>query len=130
RKKDLLEVKACTASEYERAEDSYRTAKAEHARAEQKAKLFRNGGVDLVSQGYALTSPIDGEVISRSLHPGVEVQGQYGGGSAVELFTVGELEKVWVMADVYESDLARVAVGANVVVNVVAYPGKTFTGTV
>jgi cobalt-zinc-cadmium efflux system membrane fusion protein len=130
RKKDLLEVKACTAAEYEQAEDTFRTAKAEHQRAEQKAKLFRGGGIDLVSQGYALTSPIEGEVIARNLHPGVEVQGQYGGGAAVELFTVGELDRVWVMADVYESDLSRVAVGAKVVVNVVAYPGKAFVGSV
>jgi cobalt-zinc-cadmium efflux system membrane fusion protein len=129
RKKDLLSVKACTAAEYEQAEDTFRSAKAERARAEMKAKLFRSGG-DLVSQGYALTSPIEGEVIARNLHPGVEVQGQYGNGSAVELFTVGELDKVWIMADVYESDLARVQVGAKVVVSVVAYPGKAFVGSV
>ena len=86
--------------------------------------------MDAVSQGYTLTSPIDGELIARAVNPGIEVQGQYGGGTAVELFTVGELDKVWVLADVYEMDIARVKVGAKVNVNVVAYPGRTFEGRV
>lgn len=130
RKSELLAVKAVAQADYETSEDTYRQAKAEAARAEQKANLLRAGGASSVSQGYTLTTPIDGEVIARSLNPGIEVQGAYGGGSAVELFTVGELDKVWVMADVYESDLARVAVGAKASVTVLAYAGKTFEGTV
>jgi cobalt-zinc-cadmium efflux system membrane fusion protein len=130
RKKDLFDAHAASQADYETAEDNYRKAKAEKERAYQKAFLLRTGSVDSVSQGYTLTSPIDGELIARAVNPGIEVQGQYGGGTAVELFTVGELDKVWVMADVYEMDIARVKVGAKVVVNVVAYPGKTFEGRV
>ena len=47
----------------------------------------------------------------RNVNPGAEVQGQYGGGTAVELFTIGELDRVWVLADVFEMDLARVQQG-------------------
>jgi cobalt-zinc-cadmium efflux system membrane fusion protein len=130
RKKALFDVKATSAADFEAAEDAWRQAKAERARAEQKAKMLRAGGIDLVSQGYTLSSPIDGEVIARAVAPGIEVQGQYGGGTAVELFTVGQLDKVWVLADVYESDLSRVAVGAKVTVSVLAYQGKTFEGVV
>ncbi len=83
-----------------------------------------------VSQGYTLTTPIDGEIIARNLNPGIEVQGQYSTGNAVELFTVGELDTVWVLADVYESDLGRVAVGSKVSVKALAYPNKTFDGVV
>jgi cobalt-zinc-cadmium efflux system membrane fusion protein len=130
RKKELYESHACSAADFETAEDTYRQAKAEKSRAQQKAALLRAGSVDLVTQGYTLTTPIDGEVIARSVSPGIEVQGQYANGSASELFTVGELDKVWVLADVYENDLARVAVGAKVTVTAIAYPNKTFTGTV
>jgi cobalt-zinc-cadmium efflux system membrane fusion protein len=130
RKKDLYASHAASQADYEAAEDNYRKAKAEKERAMQKAFLLKTGGVDSVTQGYTLTSPIDGEVIARNLSPGIEVAGQYGGGSAVELFTVGELDRVWVMADVYEMDLARVKVGARVTVKVVAYPGKLFEGRV
>ena len=130
RKKELFEAHAASQADYETSEDNYRKAKAEKERAYQKAFLLRTGSVDSVSQGYTLTSPIDGELIARAVNPGIEVQGQYGGGQAVELFTVGELDKVWVLADVYEMDLARVKVGAKVSVKVIAYPGKTFEGQV
>ncbi len=130
RKKALFDAHAASAADYETSEDNYRKAKAEKERAYQKAFLLRTGAVDAVSQGYTLTSPIDGELIARAVNPGIEVQGQYGGGTAVELFTVGELDKVWVLADVYEMDIARVKVGAKVNVNVVAYPGRTFEGRV
>jgi len=130
RKSELLAVKAVAQADFETSEDNYRQAKAEKERALQKATLLRAGGTSGVSQGYTLTTPIDGEVIARSLNPGIEVQGQYASGNAVELFTIGELDKVWVMADVYESDLGRVAVGAKVSVKVLAYAGKTFEGKV
>jgi cobalt-zinc-cadmium efflux system membrane fusion protein len=117
-------------ADYETSEDAYRQAKAEKERAEQKAHLLRTGAANTVSQGYTLTTPIDGEVIARALNPGIEVQGQYDNGGAVELFTVGELDRVWVLADVYESDLGRVAVGAKVSVRALAYPDKSFEGTV
>jgi cobalt-zinc-cadmium efflux system membrane fusion protein len=130
RKKELFEAHAASQADYETAEDNYRKAKAEKERAYQKAFLLRTGSVDSVTQGYTLTSPIEGELIARAVNPGIEVQGQYGGGTAVELFTVGELDHVWVLADVYEMDIARVKVGARVNVKVVAYPGKMFDGRV
>jgi cobalt-zinc-cadmium efflux system membrane fusion protein len=131
REKDLLTKQATSYKDYETAEDAYRQAKAEKQRALQKAYLLRSGAVDSVSQGYALTAPIDGEVLMRNLSLGTEVQGQYAiGGNVQELFTVGELDEVWVLSDVYESDLSRVKVGAHAEVAAVAYPEKKFEGTV
>jgi cobalt-zinc-cadmium efflux system membrane fusion protein len=130
RKKDLFEQKAGSAADLETAEDNWRKAKAEAERARQKAFLLRSGGVDSVNQTYTLVSPIDGEVLMRNINPGIEVQGQYGGGSANELFTVGEIDKVWVLADLYEMDLARVHVGSPAVVTVVSYKDKSFKGQV
>jgi cobalt-zinc-cadmium efflux system membrane fusion protein len=130
RKKELFEQKAGSAAELEAAEDNYRRSKAEIERARQKAILLRAGNFDSVAQTYTLASPIDGEVLLRNITPGIEVQGQYSGGTAQELFTIGEVDKVWVLGDLYEMDLARVAVGAPAVVSVVTYPGKVFRGRV
>jgi cobalt-zinc-cadmium efflux system membrane fusion protein len=131
REKELWEKHATSQKDFETAEDTYRKAKAEKDRALQKAYLFRSGNVDVVSQSYTLPAPTDGEVLMRNLSPGAEVQGQYSGtGSPQELFTIGEVDEVWVMADLYELDLSRVHVGAPAVVRVVAYPGKVFTGRV
>jgi cobalt-zinc-cadmium efflux system membrane fusion protein len=130
RKKGLFEQKAGSAADMESAEDNYRKSKAEIERARAKAVLLRTGNVDTVTQTYTLTSPIDGEVLLRNITPGFEVQGQYSGGTAQELFTIGEVDKVWVLGDLYEKDLARVQIGAPAVVSVVTYPGKVFRGRV
>ena len=130
RKKDLYEQKAGSASDLEAAEDNYRRSKAELERARQKEALLRIGNVDAVTQSYTLTSPVDGEVLLRNINPGIEVQGQYSGGTAQELFTIGELDRVWVLGNLYEMDLARVHVGTPASVTVVAYPGAVFHGRV
>ena len=118
RKKDLFEHRAGSAADLEASEDNWRKARAELERARQKAYLLRLGNVGAVTQTYTLSAPVDGEVLMRNINPGIEVQGQYGGGTAQELFTIGEIDRVWVLADVYEMDLARVHVGAPVVVSV------------
>jgi cobalt-zinc-cadmium efflux system membrane fusion protein len=130
RRKELVEQKAGPESDLEASEDSYRRARAEVERARQRESLLHLGNVDAVTQRYTVTAPIDGEILARNITPGVEVQGQYSGGTSPELFTIGEIDKVWVLGSVYEMDLARVHVGAPVVVNVVAYPGKDFRGQV
>jgi membrane fusion protein, heavy metal efflux system len=130
RQKDLLEAHAASRRDYESAQAVYLNAKAEVTRAQRKAALLRQGRHDSVTQEYTLTAPIDGEVIMRSANPGLEVQGQYTGGATVELYTVGKLDRVWVMADVFEMDLSRIKTGAPVSVSVVDYPGEKFSGHV
>ncbi len=130
RRKDLYEQRAGPESDLEASEDSYRRARAELERARQRESLLHVGNVDAVTQRYTLTAPVDGEILARSISPGIEVQGQYAGGASPELFTIGEIDSVWVLGNVYEMDLARVHVGAPVVVTVVAYPGQEFRGQV
>jgi cobalt-zinc-cadmium efflux system membrane fusion protein len=130
RQQTLIEQHAASQAALEQSEDNWRKAKAELERAHQKAFLLRAGGVDAVTQTYALLAPIDGDVLMRNVSPGIEVQGQYGGGQAVELFTIGELDRVWVLADLYEMDLARVRIDSPAVVTVITYPHKPFHGSV
>jgi cobalt-zinc-cadmium efflux system membrane fusion protein len=130
RKKALYEAKAGALADLEAANDAYRRAKAELERASTKEQLLRLGNADAVTQRYTLPSPVDGEILLRNINPGVEVQGQYSGGATVELFTIGELDKVWVLGDLYEMDFARVKVGSPATVSVVAYPDRVFKGTV
>ena len=128
RQRELYELHAGTQRDFEAAEASYQAARAELERAERKARLFGNG--DGVTQTYTLTAPIAGEVIQRGANPGLEVQGQYGGGAAVELFTIGAQDSLWVLADVYDLDLPRVKKGAPVSFRVLSYPEQRFAGAV
>ncbi len=130
RQKELFDAHAGSERDYESAQDNHGKAKAEMERSRQKARLFGGASAETVTQGFTLRAPIDGEVIARNVNPGAEVQGQYGGGTAVELFTIGELDQVWVFADVFETDLARVHQGATVTLKAIAYPDQIFTGQV
>ena len=129
RQKRLYEQRAAGQRDYEQAEDTFLKAKAELERSRQKAKLLRADGLQTPASGaYTLRALIDGEVIGRTINPGIEVLGQYTGGPTIELFTVGSIDHVWVMADIYEMDMARVAAGADVAVTVVSYPEQVFAG--
>ncbi len=130
RQRELFEAHASAERELDQARSADGRARAELGRARRRAELFQRRGADRVTQRFFLRSPIDGEVIARNANPGTDVQGQFSGGSAPELFTVGSIDPVWVFADVYEADLSRVKPGAPVQVKVIAYPDKAFPARV
>ena len=129
REKVLFDQHATSERDLEKSEDEWRKARAELWRAQQKARLLQAGG-GAVTQLYTLRAALEGTVLARNVTPGVEVQGQYANGAAIEVFTVGELDPVWVLADIFEIDLARVRVGERATIKVVTYPGRTFDGTI
>jgi len=127
RAKVLREGGGASDAAVEQAQDAWRIAQAELERAKEKVALFHAGAG--VTEDYALTSPIAGTVLARTVTPGFEIQGTYSGGSLPELFTVGDLDDVWVFADIYENDLARVHAGEHVSVSVTGVPQR-FEGQV
>ena len=46
-----------------------------------KARLLRASAHNGAAQEYVLRAPIDGEIMARNVSPGVEVQGEYAGGT-------------------------------------------------
>ncbi len=71
-----------------------------------------------------IRSPFSGYVIDKGV-----VVGQFIGPDQ-NLFTIGNLSDVWVLADVYERDLQNVKLGQAVQMTTSAYPGETFAGKV
>lgn len=69
-----------------------------------------------------LRAPVSGIVTKYEVASGELV------GPDRELFTITDLSTVWVLADVYEKDLAKVAPGVDVEVRVDAYPERVFKG--
>ncbi|MFI5166326.1 MAG: efflux RND transporter periplasmic adaptor subunit [Thermoanaerobaculales bacterium] len=130
RTKELFDAHAGAERDYEAAEDRFRQAQAELERVSAKARLLGAPADGAVTQEFTLRAPIDGEVIARMANPGMEVQGQYSVGSAVELYTVGAGDRLWALADVYENDLPLVKLGAPAVVHVVSWPDRAFAGHV
>jgi cobalt-zinc-cadmium efflux system membrane fusion protein len=126
RQSTLWQARATTLAEVQQSLDDWRTAQAEQQRAVEKVMLLHAGGA--VSQSYELKSPLEGDILARIVNPGLQIQGIWNGGTAPELFTVGDLEEVWVFSAVHEADFARVQVGARAEVSVrgVATPYEGF----
>ncbi len=130
RQEKLRDAGAGSSRDYETAQDGYRKARAEESRAQQRLRTLRSGKVDSVTQEYTLPSQIEGRVIARMVNPGMEVQGQFSGGTVVELFTLGSIDSVVLNADVGESALPQLELGSAVSVRVLAYPDRTFRGKI
>lgn len=88
----------------------------------------KNATVPLLGKGAggetALTASIAGTVLSRSVTAGQFVS------AGEETFVIADLNRVWVVADVYEADISRIHEGAAVWVETMAWPGKTFMGRI
>jgi Cu(I)/Ag(I) efflux system membrane fusion protein len=71
-----------------------------------------------------LTAPVTGTVLERGV-----VEGQYVGADT-PLFSLADLSRVWVLADLYEMDLERVHAGDRASFSADALPGRAFEGRV
>lgn len=131
RQRSLYEHQAAAERDFESARDNAEKARAEVARARLRLKLLHAPGDGPATQEFRLRSPIAGEVIARTATAGLEVQGMLSSANiAQELFTVGEIDPVWVWGDVYERDLGKVRRGQKVEITSVAYPGRSVAGIV
>jgi cobalt-zinc-cadmium efflux system membrane fusion protein len=81
-----------------------------------------------VSKGafYPIKSPVSGYIIKKDIALNMEIRTE----DISPAFVVGSLDEVWVLADVYESDIARVPVGSLVEITTLAYPDSVFRGRI
>ena len=70
-------------------------------------------------------APITGVVTQRQVGPGQYLNAT-SNGATTPIFTVSDLSRVWLSADVREEDAAKLHVGAPVSVTVPGLPGRTF----
>jgi membrane fusion protein, copper/silver efflux system len=69
-------------------------------------------------------APEDGHVLRKTAVEGLYVEPNS------ELFVIYDLSRVWALADVYESEMPYVRVGLAADLELPAYPGRSFAGTV
>jgi membrane fusion protein, copper/silver efflux system len=72
----------------------------------------------------SIYTPLSGIVIEK-----IVLEGQYVN-VGDPLFIIADLSKVWVEAEVYESDFPFIKIGQKIDIVSQSYPGKTFTGRV
>ena len=69
-----------------------------------------------------LYSPFTGHVLEKMVNKGQFVD------AGMALFKIADLSVVWLIADIYESELSAIRVGQQAAIQMSYYPGETFTG--
>ncbi len=73
---------------------------------------------------FQILSPQSGYIIQKNISVGQNISDED------ELFTVSDLQKVWVMVNVYASSLQHISQGDEVKVKTVAFPDDVYTGVI
>lgn len=102
------------------------------AASREKLRLLglRNGQLEAIEkQGkptdhITLTAPMSGIVIKKDVNEGMYVK------TGSPIYTLADLDKVWIILEAYESDLHSISLGQQVQFTVESYPGSTFQGEV
>jgi cobalt-zinc-cadmium efflux system membrane fusion protein len=129
RAQDLYQHKAIAERDLLQAESDRNQAQADLNASEQGMKILGiKNPDDLVkapsSAEIPVIAPIGGEVVERLVSPGQVMQA-----GQTQAFTISDMSTVWVLANVYQNDLAYVKMGDDVAVQTDAYP-DTFHGRI
>ncbi len=140
RSREMLRAGALARTTYDLREAEYKDAEARAAAArattEQiEEQIHRYGWTDQdlanlpAKQGHSIThsvlkAPFSGVITSFHVVEGEVVE------PSTELLAITDMSSLWVLADVFEKDLAHIRPGKAVQVRVASYPGKVFQGRI
>ena len=122
--KDLQQAEA----DLSRAEDDVRRAQSAVAVVENRLRLFGKDSQEIAGFGQnvdsrvTLRAPIPGTIVDRKIGPGQYVKPDM----PDPLFLISDLTALWVLVDVFESDVANIHLNMPVQVSVAAYPDRVF----
>jgi cobalt-zinc-cadmium efflux system membrane fusion protein len=121
--KDYLESKG----EFERSDAAYRAAR-EALRllglTDTAIEEITWGGKDHPLSHFPILAPFSGTVIEQHITLGELIKPEE------KPYTIADLSTLWILVDVYEKDLGRIAVGTAAELHVDAYPDERFAGQI
>ncbi len=118
---DMTKAGLSSQRELVASQEQLQAAKGEVARVGERRRIV--GGTGSV---YLVKAPMSGFIVEKSASPGMELRSD----DPENLFTVSNLDHVWVLANVYESDLANVHEGDAATITTISYPDKIFHGKI
>ncbi|BBL56825.1 efflux RND transporter periplasmic adaptor subunit [Methylomonas koyamae] len=125
RQQELYQGKVVSRKDLEQAEDDLSQARSEVQRAQNRLKNLQLALAQNNAR-FALRSPINGVVVERNVNPGQQV----GPDLDKPLFVVSDMQRLTVVMDVFEVNLAKIKPGQQLNISVPAYPGETFPATI
>lgn len=110
------------------AQDVYKARKEMERASSTAANSTHQLGVYGVAPGatYSLKAPLAGYIIEKKLSAGM----RFNAADMEAAFTVANLDRVWVLANVFESDLSQVREGQEVEITTLSYPSEPLRGRI
>ncbi|HEY2580885.1 MAG TPA: efflux RND transporter periplasmic adaptor subunit [Mucilaginibacter sp.] len=118
---DLYKSGLASQKDLEQAQSDYQKAVAEGKRAGAVVQINKSNG-----EGYEVKAPITGFVVEKNLTDNTHVRAD----NSQNLFTIADLSSVYVLVNVYESDIAKIQTGDPVKITALSYPDKVFDGKI
>lgn len=127
RAKDLYQHGAISQGMLEQAEDAENDSLADLRSAEEQLETL---GMDKnhPSPVVSVYSPISGVIIQQNVTQAAAAGVTFSGSATA--FTVADLTSVWVICDVYENDISKLAIGQEAKIKLNAYPDRLITGRI
>lgn len=119
---DMYKSGLISQKDFTTAQQMYKQAESQLKRSNEVLQI--NGGN---TQGkFVVKTPISGFIVEKQINNDMAIRPD----NTNDLFTISDLKDVWVMANVYESNIGQVHLGDNVEVTTLSYPGRVFHGKV
>jgi cobalt-zinc-cadmium efflux system membrane fusion protein len=118
---DLYKSGLASQKDLEQAQSDYQKAVAEGKRAGAVIQINKSN-----ENGYEIRTPIAGFVVEKNLTSNTQVRADNG----QNLFTIADLSTVYVLVNVYESDISKIQTGDPVKITTLSYPDKKFEGKI
>ncbi len=95
---------------------------AEYNRIQEVFKIYDIGK----QSDYIVKAPISGFVTEKNINRDMQLRSD----KVDNIFTIAQIDEMWVIANVYEADIARMKEGYTAKVATLSYPDKVFTGKI
>ncbi|MGZ3902835.1 MAG: efflux RND transporter periplasmic adaptor subunit [Bacteroidia bacterium] len=119
---DMYASKLMSEREYLSAKQDLKKAEGELNKAKEFQKIYNLGD----QSEYVVKAPISGFIIEKNINKDMQIRTDNG----QKIFTISQLNDVWVLANVYETDIDKIKENDTVFVTTIAYPDKIQKATI
>lgn len=121
-KEELFQDGLASKSDVSLAEKEVQNNEAELNRIKEINKLYNVNG----QSDYIIRSPMDGFVVEKKIARDMQIREDRN----ESIFTISSLSDVWIMADVYQTDISKVKVGDPAYIATISYPDKIYKAAI
>ncbi len=119
---DMYASKLISSGDYLQAQQEYNKADAALTKAKEMKKIYSISN----TSDYVVKAPISGFVIDKKINKEMQIRPDNGD----NIFTISQLTDVWMMANVYETDINKIKEKDTVSVTTIAYPDTAYKATI